>query len=277
MKLGLHVGTICKNSNLETALALCEENGYDVIELRLDMLRDYLTRHDIAALTHWFAQHRLKPHTLNPVPFFNFRNESEFAALCADFEQTCIFCKAIGCHVVNAVPSSGVGQYTTAEILENSVARLRMLASIGKRYDVALSIEFLGQPDASINTLGQAYDVAVATACDNVGVTLDCFHFHAMGSQIADIRRMSPDKLLTVHINDCEDYPLGQLKDTQRLWPGLGCINLDEIFGALNEIGYDGVVSVEEFRPEYYKLSAREAVETAKATMRSVLLRSFQI
>ncbi len=271
MKLGLHVGTICKNANLETALELCEANGYDVIELRMDMLRDYLTRHTIEGLSDWFASHNLKPHTLNPAPFFNFRDEAGWKELEDGFRQTCEYCAAIGCHTVNAVPTSDVGAKTTREIFEESVASLLRLAEIGKPYDVRLSVEFLGQPNCSVNTFRQAYEIVKAADSSHIGITLDCYHFHAMNSHLEDLLATDPGKIFTVHINDCEDYPVGQLNDTLRLWPGKGCINLDGSFSALKKIGYEGVVSVEEFRPEYYELAAEVSVQAAKAAMTEVL------
>lgn len=271
MKLGLHVATICKNADLETALEICEKHGYDVIELRLDMLRDYLTRHSINELADWFQTHHLKPHTLNPAPFFNFRDEEGWKELTDGFRQTCEYCEAIGCQTVNTVPTSNVGAYSTQDIFEESVSSLQKLSEVGKPYGVRLSLEYLGQPNCSVNTFRQAYDIVKAVDSDFVGLTFDSFHFHAMNSHLEDLAQADPNKIFTVHINDCEDYPVGQLNDALRLWPGLGCINLQQQFETLRKIGYDGVVSVEEFRPAYYELTAEQAVKTAKETSLKVL------
>jgi len=41
MKLGFNEATCMKHSSLQADLELCEKNGYDYIEIRLDMLADY--------------------------------------------------------------------------------------------------------------------------------------------------------------------------------------------------------------------------------------------
>jgi 2-keto-myo-inositol isomerase len=78
-----------------------------------------------------------------------------------------------------------------------------------------------------------------------------------------------------LHLDDTEDFPIGFLTDEDRVWPGLGAIDLDGILSTLKEIGYSDVVSVELFRPEYYKLDAEEAIQTAKETTVQVVSKYF--
>lgn len=47
LKLGYNEATCKENSTVEKDLALCEKYGYDYIELRLDMLKDYLQTHTV--------------------------------------------------------------------------------------------------------------------------------------------------------------------------------------------------------------------------------------
>ena len=42
MKLGFNEATCMKKSNVIKDIRLCEKYGYDYIELRLDMLKEYL-------------------------------------------------------------------------------------------------------------------------------------------------------------------------------------------------------------------------------------------
>ena len=50
LKLGYNEATCKENSTVEKDLALCEKYGYDYIELRLDMLKDYLQTHTVEDL-----------------------------------------------------------------------------------------------------------------------------------------------------------------------------------------------------------------------------------
>ncbi|QQD81954.1 sugar phosphate isomerase/epimerase [Bacillus siamensis] len=63
--------------------------------------------------------------------------------------------------------------------------------------------------------------------------------------------------------------------DEDRVWPGKGAIDLDAHLSALRDIGFNDVVSVELFRPEYYKLTAEETIKTAKETTEAVVLKYF--
>lgn len=52
-------------STLEQDLVLCEKAGFDYIEIRLDMLTDYLKRHTVEELAAFFCTSRLKSHAFN--------------------------------------------------------------------------------------------------------------------------------------------------------------------------------------------------------------------
>ena len=47
LKLGYNEATCKENSTVEKDLELCEKYGYDYIELRLDMLKEYLKTHTV--------------------------------------------------------------------------------------------------------------------------------------------------------------------------------------------------------------------------------------
>ncbi len=47
LKLGFNEATCKENSSVEKDLELCEKYGYDYIELRLDMLKEYFKTHTI--------------------------------------------------------------------------------------------------------------------------------------------------------------------------------------------------------------------------------------
>jgi 2-keto-myo-inositol isomerase len=79
------------------------------------------------------------------------------------------------------------------------------------------------------------------------------------------------DRLFIFHINDAEDLPLEQLEDRHRLLPGLGILPLKQIVAALRRIGYDRIVSVEIFRPEYWERDPFELARDARAAVERVL------
>lgn len=266
MKLCFNEATTIGNSTLEQDLALCEQLGYDLIEIRLDKLREYLLCHTIADLKAFFAHSRLQPFAFNALEGINFRTPQEWEALMSELDLFCEVGKEIGCDRVVIVPTPDVGHKTIAEISASSLAAIEAIDTRARKngWPMQLALEFVGYPNLCINTFGQAYDIVETANRKNVGIVLDCFHFHAMNSKWEDLERLDISKLFILHIDDSEDLPAGALRDAHRLWPGDGTINLKRIFSILKSKGYAGMASVELFRPEYYQLPAEETIRVAK-------------
>lgn len=276
MKLCFNQATTIGNSTLKKDLELCEKFGYDLIEIRLDKLKEYLETHTIEDLAAFFSASHLKPYAFNALEHICFRDEAGWNAL---MESTDLFCKvgdAIDCHKIVVVPTPDVGNKTIGEIKAEAVKAIKAISerANGK---MNLAFEFVGYPNLCVNTFGQAYDIVKACDMDNVGIVLDCFHFHAMGSRIEDLEKMDITKLSIFHIDDSEDLPVGAAVDANRLWPGDGAINLAEIFTVLKNKGYEEMASVELFRPEYYALDAADTIRIAKEKSIKALAPFWQI
>ncbi len=277
MKICFNQATTLQNSNLEKDLELCEKYGYNLIEIRLDKLRDYLNTHSIKELSDFFRTSRIKPFAFNALEFVTFRSERDYEGIKRDLQFLCEVGEEINCRKIVVVPSFDVGDYTKKHIKEESVRVLNDLAETAEKYGSELAFEFVGYPNCSVNTFGQAYDIVKEVDRDNVGLVLDCFHFYAMNSRIEDLRKADAGKIFIFHIDDAEDLPAGALRDHHRLWPGDGAIDLDLILKTLKEIGYNEMVSVELFRPEYWKWNAEETVKTGRTKTEEVVGRYFEI
>ncbi len=264
MKIGFNEATAlqCQGQSLEADLELCEKYGFDYIEIRMDCVKDYLKEHTLEELADWFSHHNLKPWAYNTLEYFNQLDTAAEQAMDEEVDFILKVCKAIDMHMLITVPTFDIPDKTVGEIKEEAVARLRYLSDkIGE--DMRISLEFCGCPNCSINQFGTAYDVVKTVDRPNVGITLDTFHFHEMCSNLADIEKADPKKIFVYHLNDCEDLPLGSCGDDKRLWPEEGVVNHAGIAAALNKIGFDGVCTIEEFRPEYYALDHEENVKKA--------------
>ncbi|VBB07253.1 Hypothetical protein LUCI_2497 [Lucifera butyrica] len=277
MKLCFNQATTMKHSNLETDLALCEKHGYDFIEIRLDKLKDYLTTHSLDDLAAFFKRSRIKPYAFNALEFITFRDAAGYQEIKENLKFLCEAGARIDCHKTVVVPTFDVGGYTRNQIKEESIKVLNELADFAAKYGMKLAYEFVGYPNCSVNTFGQTYEIVKAVNRDNVGMVLDCFHFHAMGSRIEDLRQADASKIFIFHIDDAEDLPVGALRDDKRLWPGDGAINLDLILQTLKEIGYSEMVSVELFRPEYWDWDIEKTVKTGKEKTKAVVSKYFAI
>ncbi|MBG9810423.1 isomerase [Bacillus endophyticus] len=267
MKLCFNEATTLENSNLMKDLEYCNKHGYDYIEIRtMDKLPEYLENHSIDDLATFFKTNHIKPLALNALVFFNNRTEEEYKRIIEEFKGMLETAQKIGAQYIVAVPLVTEQKILKDEIKDSCVKVLNELSKMAEPFGVKIAVEFVGHPQCTVNTFDQAYDIVQTVNRDNVGLVFDCFHFHAMGSNLEDFRKADINKIFIVHIDDTEDFPIGFLTDEDRVWPGLGAIDLDDIFSILKEKGYDDAVSVELFRPEYYKLDAEQAIKTAKDT-----------
>ena len=275
MQICFNQATTMKRSTLEKDLEYCEKYGYDLIEIRLDKLRDYLKIHTVEDLVTFFSSSKLKPYAFNALEFITFRDSSGYQQIKADLKFLCEIGSKIGCKKIVVVPTFDVGDFNKEAIKKESIRVLNELADQAEPYGVKLAYEFVGYPNCSVNTFGQTYEIVKAVNRDSVGLVLDCFHFHAMGSKIEDLKKADPKKIFIFHIDDSEDYPVGALRDDKRLWPGEGVIDLDQILSTLKQIGYSEMVSVELFRPEYWDWEIEKTIKVGKEKTIAVISKYF--
>ncbi|MBC1891845.1 2-keto-myo-inositol isomerase [Listeria booriae] len=272
MKLCFNEATTLENSNLEKDLTICEQNGYDYIEIRtMDKLPEYLKTHTLDDLATYFQNHHIKPLALNALVFFNNRDEAGHAAIIQEFQEMMHICDKIGAKYVVAVPLVTTEKILKKDIKQSCIEVLQELSNIAESHGVKIALEFVGHPECTVNTFEDAYDIVQAVNRDNVGLVFDSFHFHAMGSKIENLKNADGSKIFIFHIDDTEDFQIGLLTDDDRVWPGHGAIDLEAHITTLKQIGYSDVVSVELFRPEYYQLTPEETIEKAKTTTLEVI------
>lgn len=267
MRLGFNEATCMKRSSVERDLELCEKYGYDYIELRLDMLKDYLLRNKIADLQSFFRSGRLKPWALNSIENINFCTPAEWEELRSLFKFACEIGQAIDNPYLVVVPTMGADMWRKSrkEVFSDSVEVLNKLAAIAQPYGIKLAFEPIGDKRWCVGSLDQALEIVTAVGRDDVGLVLDAFNLFLYGRlvDINSIDRVPLNKLFTYHIDDCEDLPLGVLDQCHRLYPGDGVIPLKEISVKLSAKGYTGACSVELFRPQYWDLEPEEVIRTA--------------
>jgi Sugar phosphate isomerases/epimerases len=274
MKLALNGATIMK-ADLATDVSAAAAAGFDFVEIWAAKLRDFLRLHSLAELKTLFDKGGVKPLSINSIEHITFRDAAAYKQIKTQCEELSAIAAAIGCPYIVVVPGkSPPGGLSSYEVIEESVRVLRELASIGERHGVSLAFEFLGQADCSVQTLELADEIVVKVNRRNIGMVIDSFHFHTGGSTVKMIDALDPKRLFIFHINDAENLPPDQLTDAHRLLPGLGILPLKEIIGAFRRIGYDGVASVEIFRPEYWERDPFELAREAKTAVEKVLMRS---
>ncbi len=277
MKICFNQATTMKNSTLAKDLELCEKHGYDFIEIRIDKLRDYLKSNSVDDLVEFFNKSNIKPYAFNALEFINFRTEAEFAELIDTLKFIGEVGEKINCKKVVVVPTFDVCHYTVPQIQAECVDKINQLYEVAKPFGMKLAFEFVGYPNCSVNTFGQAYDIVKAVDKADVGIVLDCFHFYSMRSNIEDLKACDPKKIFIFHMDDSEDLVIGAARDNNRLMPGEGAIDLNSILSTLKSIGYDEMTSIELFRPEYWDWDIEKTIEVGKEKTIEVISKHFSV
>jgi 2-keto-myo-inositol isomerase len=278
MLLGFNGATSMK-ADLATDVAAASGAGFRALEIWAKKLDTYLsTQGDLDALNALLRQHNIAAASINSIEFITFRPLAEYQTIRSRCEELCQRAQALGCDKVVVVPSPTPKEGASRDAIQaESVRVLRELGAMAEPYGVRLAFEFLGFPWCSVRTLAQSWEIVQATARSNVGLVIDTCHFYAGGSSLQSIESVQTDKILIFHINDVEQRPKETIQDAHRLLPGEGVIPLDEIELRLQRIGFDGLCSIELFRPAYWERDPAELALAARAAMLRVLQPHFQV
>ena len=251
MILGFNGATTMK-ADLPADIAAAAGAGFDALEIWAAKMDAYLEAHSPAELGDLFRRHGIRPASINSIEFITFRPPAEYDAVKDRCRTLCELGRTLGCDTIVVVPSpTPKGGAAPGAIRAESVKVLRELAAIAGPFGVKLAFEFLGFEWCSVRTLEACRAIVEETDRDEVGLVIDTCHFHAGGSHLASIDGVDPGKLFIFHINDVEARPKATIEDAHRLLPGEGVIPLPEILDRIEGIGFDGLCSVELFRPEY--------------------------
>ena len=85
------------------------------------------------------------------------------------------------------------------------------------------------------------------------------------------IKNVQPEKIFAVHLMSADDVPESEMGQDKRCFAGTGVVDTDSFLQTLKCCGYDGMVSVETFRPEYWAKTPEWVIENAYHTTREAL------
>ncbi len=270
MKLAMN-GATTMRADLETDIKAASAAGFDLIEIWAAKLREFLKTNSVGDLKKLLNENNLEPYSINSIEHITFRSAEDYEKIKTETEEFSKIAGEIGCPYVVVVPGKLPENSSEKIIVEESVKVLNELADIAEKYNVGLAFEFLGQADCSVQTLDLDKKIIEKVNRKNVGLVIDTFHFYAGNSSFEAIETLNPEKLFIFHINDAEDLPKADLTDAHRLYPGEGILPIREIKERFDQIGYDRMVSIEIFRPEYWNENPFEVARKAKEATEKVL------
>jgi sugar phosphate isomerase/epimerase len=120
-----------------------------------------------------------------------------------------------------------------------------------------------------ISTMTEALDLGNRLGTGNTGLLLDCWHWYTSHATVDDLKRLTADQVVYVHVNDAPpDRAIDEQIDNQRLLPGTsGVIDIANFLQTLDKMGYDGPVVVEPFNAELNALPYEERVVLTRSSL----------
>jgi len=292
MLVGYQQGTGigCADSTFMRDLELCEQVGFDVIEIRFDSLIRYLVTNSINEVSDFFKSSRIKPHCMgghfilpNDLAGKDAAERGRDSEIMTRFIATCHIAEQIGeryflviNHILQERTPSGMMAdvldqdypFSRDEVTDFSSRILKRFCTVAADYGISIAWEPVCGRGSSVKTMDHAMEIIGATGCDNVGICLDSFNQYINGknNDFSIYKDLPADKIITVHINNCDDEPLGVLSPQHRRFADSGAIDLDNCLQNLKAIGYKGPISVETLRPEYYSWPIERVIKEAYRT-----------
>ncbi|MGP0029998.1 MAG: sugar phosphate isomerase/epimerase family protein [Acidimicrobiales bacterium] len=185
------------------------------------------------------------------------------------FNETELFAiaEALGARSVNAVDVLG-GNWT----LEEAAASFAALCRRAAEHGLLVHLEFL--PWSRIPDLDTAWWIVREADAPNGGITLDAWHYFRSSPDRALLRSIPGDRILGVQLDDgpaqAEDDLLRATLH-ERLLPGEGAFELDDLVASLRHVGAESPLGVEVFSDALDLLPALEVARRAGDAMRRLL------
>jgi len=249
-------------------IRLCGEVGFEGVEIDTGKLDEFLADASVRDLRALLEDSGVACAGLMAFAFRPFGDRQEQIERIRRYGP---ICRALGGEVLLAFIAEPLPEgMSRAEAVSRAADAAGEYARATAESGCTLALEPIGRA-SFMGTPAEALAIVEAAGHPALGIMVDTFHSHKSGVGPDDVARLPGERLLIVHINDAEDLPAEQLTDAHRLYPGLGVLPLAGYLGALREVGYDGYLSVELFRPEYWADEHERIIRTAKQHLDGVL------
>lgn len=154
--------------------------------------------------------------------------------------------------------------------IETGARRYRELLELGQSLGIDPAAEYLGFAE-EFNTIEKAVDLI--ERCDHPDATIvhDPFHIFRGGGSIESIANLNPLQIAVFHFNDAPEFPPRPLQqDPDRVMPGDGHLDLKRALSLLNQIGFDGYISLELFNRDWWQRDPRETARVGLERMQQL-------
>ncbi|WNQ12618.1 sugar phosphate isomerase/epimerase family protein [Paenibacillus aurantius] len=248
---GISTAGIGGFASLEDYIKKASQYGFGAVDTNnVGELRKFIGERGLEGALAFLQEHNVRIGSIGlPVEWRQdeARFRSDLTKLAADAEAAAqLGCTACCTYVL---PST---DHDAVRFMAVATRRLRQVAQVLGVYGLRLGLEHVGPhhlrtawKNPFIWDQDSFLDWFEAIGEKNVGFLYDAYHWYTSEANVEDIRRLKPEQIVHVHLNDAKPVPVADALDNDRLYPGEGVIDLAAFLRTLKEIGYKGVVAQE--------------------------------
>lgn len=267
---------------LAIAINAAQRHGYEGTEFNVREVADLVDSQGAEAVRAMFADAGIKPAGWGlPVDWRG--DQATWQAGLAELPRLARAADAIGARRTMTWIMPGSNDRALEENRRFHIERFAPIASILGEHHCSLGLEFIGPKtlrDSFSHPFIHTMEDMLAMGTEigpNVGVLLDCFHWHTSHGTAQQLRALRPEQVVYVHVNDAAaGLPPDEQIDNIRALPGeTGEIDIVAFLQALRDIGYDGPVAAEPFKQELADLPSDDArLEVVARSMDTIFQRA---
>ena len=256
----INQATVLPTDTLEF-IVKAREAGFRLIEFDITRLEDGVQKHGMGRIKDLIKSTGVKVVSLNAIENFPILTADEMKSSIDRCERIFELSRSLGCEVVVVNPSEySPSTQTQMETAFDSF--MKKLAPIASRFSVKLGYEFVAYPNRIVNTLAESLRGLSRWGWETqFGLVLDVFHLFRTGEEISQIPTSMMNQVWIFHVNDAPPLPISVLKDSDRVFPGDGVVNIRKSLRELERAGFNGPVSLELFNQKYWERPAAQVLQ----------------
>jgi 2-keto-myo-inositol isomerase len=253
---------------LEQEIDVAGKAGYNAIEPWIEKLEGYAKSNKLSELTKRLRDLKLTVESAIGFPAWIVDDPALRKKGLEDAKRAMALVAELGGKRLAAPPVGATDAKVTLD-LRQATDRYRELLELGDKMGVVPQVEIWGF-SKNLSRLGEGAQVAIETGHPKACVLADVYHLYKGGSGFSGLKLLSAAGLQVFHMNDYPKIDRDKIVDKDRVYPGDGIAPLKEILKGLYDLGFSGVLSLELFNPEYYKLDALEVAKKGLQKMKTV-------
>jgi 2-keto-myo-inositol isomerase len=250
-------------------LTAARKHGFTNVELDIGKVEECIKKDGLASLKRALNDNELGVRSLNAIENYPILRDDQMTKSLEHCRAVINLCNELECDVAVLNPNEFEPgkEEVTQQRFDLFVERT---CEMTESHGVRLAYEYVSYDDRVTNTLMKTVR-RLGIWKEQVALVLDTFHMYRTGETLDSLPAEMSDRLLIFHVNDAPSMPIDRVRDTDRVFPFEGVIDLARYMQQLHEKNFNGPISVELFNKKYWDMSVDNVIARAKQSLDRLL------